>query len=447
MLFRSYSLSKISYRTMVEKELLPQYATASIRRAIPSLADGFKEALRKVFYGFRHLKMTYDITVAKAAGKISALTNYHHRGTSMENTIIGMAATYAGTANVNLLLPHGQFGTRHSKQAASAAYPMTTLNNPLHTLLYPLEDDAILKYMIDEGEQVEPETYVSVIPTCLLFGTTGLAVGWKTEIPQFHPTNVIEACLDYLEDPASIRSMTPFYRGFTGDIVETSPGVWSLTGILEHIGKDTHILDIPPFKETDAFKEELCNKYDKIEIGAKHTDELVHIVVKDALLKVEDIKSMRKTINFHHVVLLNKEGKPQKFDCPQDIVRAHAEIRLCAYKRRLSHLVTKAEREMKMAESKARYVELRISGGFVMSEFKSDIDATARLDEIGGFEKDGSSLYDYLFSMQDRSFTAERARAIRETAAKKKAILEDLKTRTPENEWKRELVALQSHFT
>ena len=169
---------------------------------------------------------------------------------------MGMAADYAGCGNLNLLLPLGQFGTRHNHTAASAAYPLTRLNAPLHELLFPPADDAVLERLVDEGELVEPAVYVPVLPTVLAFGAKGISVGWSTDCPSFHPLRLVDASLAVLTGDA-VPPLVPWYRGFGGAVVTLEAGAaWEVRGVAEWRGADLHVTEAPPFRETDAYKEE-----------------------------------------------------------------------------------------------------------------------------------------------------------------------------------------------
>lgn len=84
---------------------------------------------------------------------------------------MNLAQDFVGSNNVPLLVPAGQFGSRHAggKDAASARYIFTYLA-PLTRLIYRPEDDSILTYRDDDGFAVEPEHYVPIIPAVLLNG-------------------------------------------------------------------------------------------------------------------------------------------------------------------------------------------------------------------------------------------------------------------------------------
>jgi len=133
-----------------------------------------------------------------------------------------MAQNFVGSNNVPMLLPLGQFGTRlqGGKDAASPRYVYTRLS-PMARLLLPRADDALLERVTDDGELVEPRTFVPVAPLVLMNGAEGIGTGWSTQVPQFHPVAVIDAVLDRLRggrllDPSTPWMLRPWYRGFHG---------------------------------------------------------------------------------------------------------------------------------------------------------------------------------------------------------------------------------------
>ncbi|KAG0985478.1 hypothetical protein G6F27_014316 [Rhizopus arrhizus] len=86
-------------------------------RSIPSMVDGFKPGQRKVFFGCIKRGRNTEVKVAQLANYVAGETQYHHGEASVATTIIGMAQDYVGSNNVNLLVPSGQFGTRHDVNA------------------------------------------------------------------------------------------------------------------------------------------------------------------------------------------------------------------------------------------------------------------------------------------------------------------------------------------
>jgi DNA topoisomerase-2 len=107
---------------------------------------------------------------------------------SLVETIVGMAQNYVGSNNVNLLMPNGQFGSRNlgGKDHASARYIFTNLSK-VARCLFPEPDDHSLTYVEDDGQMVEPEYYMPIIPMILVNGCQGIGTGWSTFIPNFNP--------------------------------------------------------------------------------------------------------------------------------------------------------------------------------------------------------------------------------------------------------------------
>jgi len=95
----------------INRELI-LFSQADNARSIPHLLDGFKPSQRKVLFACFKKKLKNEIKVAQLAGYIGEHSAYHHGEMSLHGTIVGMAQTFCGSNNINLLYPSGQFGTR-----------------------------------------------------------------------------------------------------------------------------------------------------------------------------------------------------------------------------------------------------------------------------------------------------------------------------------------------
>lgn len=444
--FVPYAEAETTLSTFVTDELLPQYALSTLRRAIPSL-DGFKEATRKVFFGVRVLNLREGISVANVAGKIAARTAYHHRGTSLEDTIIGMAANYAGTSNVNLLVPLGQFGTRHNHTAASAAYPKTLLNDPVQALLYPPCDDPILVPLVDEGQEVEPALFFPIVAMPLVLGCRGIATGWSTDVPPHNPIDVIDATLAYVRD-GSFVAMTPWFRGFHGTIVDEGNGSFIVRGLYHWDGNDVHVTEVPPQREVEAYKEDWVrdNIASDVFSGANNVDESVHVVLRNCTLsRDEDLCKrlhLERRVAYTNMHLLDEDGVLRRYSSPIEILRAHARVRMAAYERRILHLIAKAERELVRARNRALFIECVLDGRLVVSTFATDDEVSIACVELGLAALDGG--HAYLLDMPMRSLTQGRVHTLMDVAQRAEAELERLGTLTATSEWTRELQLARS---
>jgi DNA topoisomerase-2 len=95
-----------------------------------------------------------------------------------------MSQNFVASNNINLLLPIGQFGSRNmgGKEAASARYIFTSLS-PVTRTLFPETDDPVLEYLEEEGQSIEPNYYLPIVPLSLINGADGIGTGWSTFLP------------------------------------------------------------------------------------------------------------------------------------------------------------------------------------------------------------------------------------------------------------------------
>ena len=254
--------SSVTITDFINKDLI-HFSNYDNHRSIPSIFDGLKPSLRKIMYCSFKRNLKSEIKVAQLAGYVSEHGAYHHGEASLNGAIINLAQNYVGTNNINLLMPEGQFGSRleGGKDSAAPRYIFTYLSK-ITGALFNKDDTPLLKQNIDDGELIEPEFYMPVLPIILINGTIGIGTGWSSSIPQFNPVDIINN-IRLLMDNKDIESMTPWYRGFVGSIRKVSPNKWISKGRYKIIDNSTiEIYELPIGYWTSDFKE-LLDSYEK----------------------------------------------------------------------------------------------------------------------------------------------------------------------------------------
>lgn len=239
-----YSRETVSYSDFLCHEVLP-FAAYANARALPSVIDGLKPSQRKVLHTFFARNVVSEVKVAQVASTVAMETAYHHGEVSLVETIVGMAQDHVGASNVNLLRPEGQFGTRHDPPGihAAARYIFTGLD-PIARALFPKADDAVLDYLVDEGETIEPVCFAPIVPYALMNGIVGIGYGWSTAVPAYNPADIIAAVRDWIRGgDNAVRDLVfvPWYAGHTGVIVRQSEGSHDVRGLAEAIESETGI--------------------------------------------------------------------------------------------------------------------------------------------------------------------------------------------------------------
>lgn len=197
--------------------------------------------------------------MAQLAGYVAEHSAYHHGEMSLTQTIIMLAQNYVGSNNINLLMPNGQFGSRAEggSDHASARYVFTCLNKVTRNIFIE-DDDHTLHYLEDDGQVVEPEYYVPIIPMVLVNGAEGMGTGWSTNITTYNPRDLVSQLRRRLQGEEFTEPL-PWYKNFEGEVLPVEGGI-KTRGIVneDSNSKNTvHITELPIGKWTIKVKEDL----------------------------------------------------------------------------------------------------------------------------------------------------------------------------------------------
>lgn len=418
--FIDHTQAHIPLKEFINHELI-LFSQADNIRSIPSIVDGFKPGHRKIMFACFKRKLKSEIKVAQLAGYVAEHSAYHHGEQSLCSTIVGLAQNYVGSNNINMLEPNGQFGTRlqGGKDAASPRYIFTSLS-PLSRLLLRPEDDALLKYLNDDGQSIEPEWYVPILPLVLCNGGEGIGTGWSTFIPNYNPIDLVE-CIELLLEKSTsdgeitedlnetLRSkLKPWYRGFTGSIEAISADKYKVTGTWTKLDAETlEITELPIGTWTQSYKEMLesmltgssasnnssttsttvtnedgttstvttNNSRANVPPFIKdyreyHTDTTVKFVVtlsanNMAAAESEGIDKKFKlstTLSTGNLVCFDSLGRIRRYTSPVEILLDFYPLRLAFYQRRKAHLVNQLTQEWHKLEMKVKFIEEIASG-------------------------------------------------------------------------------------
>lgn len=484
----------LTYHDFVYKELV-QFAKYDTARSIPCVVDGFKPSQRKVLFSSFKKKLKSDIKVAQFVGYISEHAAYHHGESSLENTIINLAQNFVGSNNINLLFPSGQFGTRlqGGKDHAASRYIYTRLAL-VTRLLFPPDDDKVLKYLEEEGQKIEPRWYCPILPTVLVNGADGIGTGWSTQVPNFNPREIIRNIKKMLRGE-TMQDMIPWYKGFTGTIVESEkePGKFDMTGIIEKRNETTLVITELPVKMwTQSYKEfleelmpkDLKKKEDDegtdstiSDYREYHTENTVHFQITltpDQMARAEEaglekVFKLKSTINTSNMVLFDSEHKIAKYNSALEILKEFCNLRRQVYIQRKAYLVNKLTRETEILSNKARFILMVVKGELELRKKKkenllaelqklgfkkmSELDAILEGLDAGGDDaadtntKNDQSAektdYDYLLGMNLWSLTFEKVEEIKKLREEKNEELKVVVATTIETLWDRDLDALE----
>ena len=352
-------VKKLSVTDFIHRDMA-NFSAEDIKRSIPHVSDGLKPSQRKVIYACLKKGLTSDMKVAQLSGYVAEQTAYHHGEASLQGTIINLAQNFVGSNNLNLLEPSGQFGTRLAggKDAASPRYIFTRLA-PWTKKIFDPSDNAVLKYVVDDGQQVEPEFYSPVVPMILVNGAEGIGTGFSCYVPPFDFEAIKQNILCAL-DGVDMVPMKPHFKGFKGKITKTKEHTWVLSGVVETEGSQLHITELPPGKWIQDVKEHLDALVDKgtIQKYENHSTETApDFRIWGAALD-DPVKELglTKTIHTSNMYLIGPNGAVKKYNSPEEILIDYIDIRIKIYKKRKQHLLAELEKEIRWLSEKARFI-------------------------------------------------------------------------------------------
>ncbi len=202
----------------LEDEMKQSYLDYSmsviVGRALPDVRDGLKPVHRRVLYAMSVLGNDWNKAYKKSARVVGdVIGKYHpHGDTAVYDTIVRMAQPFA--MRYMLVDGQGNFGSVDGDSPAAMRYTEVRMAKIAHEILADLEKETVdFVSNYDESES-EPSVMPTRLPTLLINGSSGIAVGMATNIPPHNLTEVVSACLALIDNPdSSIADLMQYIPG------------------------------------------------------------------------------------------------------------------------------------------------------------------------------------------------------------------------------------------
>ncbi len=202
----------------IEDELRQSYLdyamSVIVGRALPDVRDGLKPVHRRVLYAMSELNNTHNRPYIKSARVVGdVIGKYHpHGDVAAYDTVVRMAQEFA----MRYLLVDGQgnFGSVDGDSAAAMRYTEVRMTRISSELLSDLDKETVEFVPNYDDTLTMPKVLPTRVPTLLVNGSTGIAVGMATNIPPHNLREVIDGCFALLDDPEiSIDGLMEFIKG------------------------------------------------------------------------------------------------------------------------------------------------------------------------------------------------------------------------------------------
>ena len=188
----------------IETEMKTSYIdyamSVIVSRALPDVRDGLKPVHRRILYAMYEDGITSDKPYRKCANTVgSVLGRYHpHGDASVYDAMVRMAQDFS--LRYRLIDGHGNFGSIDGDGAAAMRYTEARMAKITETMLTDIEKNTV-DFMPNYDDRLqEPTVLPSKIPTLLINGSSGIAVGMATNIPPHNLTEVINGIIKIIDE-------------------------------------------------------------------------------------------------------------------------------------------------------------------------------------------------------------------------------------------------------
>ena len=471
----------VNFTRFINDELI-HFSNADNLRSLPHLMDGLKPSQRKILWAARKRNLVSEIKVAQLAGYVSETAAYHHGEVSLTGAIVGMAQNFVGSNNLNLLAPNGQFGTRLQGGADSASprYIFTALER-IQATIFAKADDPALSWLEDDGQIVEPEYYMPVLPMLLVNGAKGIGTGFSTDVLPHSPKDIVAALRRRLSgeiaDLTDVR-LVPWWDGFRGPVTLDGKKLQT-RGCYQFLDDDTHrvrITELPVGTWTKDYKAFLDKCVTGESGGAKTGDassasrliksfqEAYNDVDVEFILTLdpeyyheartwpaefEKKFKLVDTVSLTNMVAFDCDGHIQRYGTAGAIMEAYYMRRIGGYIQRKTNELARMDAEIVELDARVRFVRAVVTGELVVANAE-DADLLAGLKGLGlpplSATTDDLRAYEYLLRMRVDRLKAAAVLELEKELATVREVRDALAAKSAEDLWLADLAVFSEAY-
>ena len=213
-----YAMNEKVIPRPIEEEMKDSYIdyamSVIVGRALPDVRDGLKPVHRRILFAMNELGLVHNKPYKKSARIVGeVLGKYHpHGDTAVYESLVRMAQDFS--LRYPLVEGQGNFGSIDGDNAAAMRYTEARLSLTSNDLLTDIDKDTVDFVPNFDESLSEPSILPSKLPTLLVNGSTGIAVGMATNIPPHNLTEVVKALIAAIENPdITVKELSKIITG------------------------------------------------------------------------------------------------------------------------------------------------------------------------------------------------------------------------------------------
>ncbi|HVN94399.1 MAG TPA: DNA gyrase subunit A [Terracidiphilus sp.] len=219
----------------IEEEMRRSYLDYSmsviIGRALPDARDGLKPVHRRILTAMDREGMQHNKKYSKCAGVVGeCLKKYHpHGDSSVYDALVRMAQPWA--LRYPLVDGQGNFGSVDGDPPAAYRYTECRMERIAEEMMADIDMETVDMVPNFDETTDEPSVLPTRIPTLIVNGSNGIAVGMATNIPPHNLTEVVNATIDLVKNPKA--GLAEVFKHVKGPDFPTAGILYGRSGIVD----------------------------------------------------------------------------------------------------------------------------------------------------------------------------------------------------------------------
>src|SRR6266436_5244202 len=200
------NIQPVNIEEEMKKSYLDYSMSVIIGRALPDVRDGLKPVHRRILYTMQQMGLYPNKSTRKCARIVGdVMGKYHpHGNLAVYDALVRLAQPFA--MRYPLVDGQGNFGSVDGDPPAADRYTEARLARVSNALLEDLDKATVDFRPNYDGNEIEPDVLPTRIPNLLVNGSDGIAVGMATKIPPHNLTEIVDATITLVNNPATSLS-------------------------------------------------------------------------------------------------------------------------------------------------------------------------------------------------------------------------------------------------
>ena len=197
------NIQPINIEDEMRRSYLDYSMSVIIGRALPDVRDGFKPVHRRMLYTMQEMGLQYNKKYTKCAKVVGqAMGQYHPHGDSaIYDTLVRMAQDFSSALSADRW--PGQFRLGGRRSARGDAIHRVRMKRIAGAMMADIDKETVDFVPNYDESTVEPTVLPTRIPNLMVNGSNGIAVGMATNIPPHNLTEIVNATIELVNNPAT----------------------------------------------------------------------------------------------------------------------------------------------------------------------------------------------------------------------------------------------------